>query len=215
MCHDIVIISAGKFAREAFCWSEHAIAAGQPWRMKGFLDDRAHALDGFNYPARVLGSVEDYQPAETDRFLCAIGDPKIKRLYSELILHRGGKFATLIHPSASLGRNIVIGDGVIVAPMAVLSSDLSLGRGSYVGPHTSCSHDNKIGSWCQISGGTSLGGAVTLEDGCFIGLNATIIPGITIGSGAFVGAGSVVLRNVKSNVKVFGNPAVPIGTVDP
>lgn len=214
MPHDIVIISAGKFAREVFCWAEHAIAAGQPWRMKGFLDDRAHALDGFDYPARVLGGVENYQPAETDLFLCAIGDPKIKRRYSELVLQRGGKFATLVHPTASLGRNIVLADGVIIAPMVVLSSDLSIGQGSYVGPHAGCSHDNKIGAWCQISGGTALGGMVTIGDSCFIGMHATVVPGITIGAGAFVGTGSVVLRNVKPNIKVFGNPAVSIGTVD-
>lgn len=214
MIHDIVIISAGKHAREVCCLAEHAIAAGQPWRLKGFLDDRPQALAGFNYPVPVLGSVEAYRPASSDLFLCAIGDPAQKRKYAEMILHKGGKLATLVHPTASVGRNVTLEDGVIIAPMAVLTADLKIGRGAYVGSHVTCSHDNTIGDWCHISGGCTLAGGVTLEDESFLGVHATLIPGVRIGRRALVGAGSVVIRHVNPGIKVVGNPAAPIGTVD-
>ena len=37
--------------------------------------------------------------------------------------------------------------------------------------------------------------------------------GISVGAWAFAGAGSVVVRDVPPRVKVFGNPAAPIGRV--
>jgi sugar O-acyltransferase (sialic acid O-acetyltransferase NeuD family) len=207
---DIVIISAGKFAREICSFVGHAIAAGRDWRIKGFLDSRSRQLDGFGRQAPILSSVEDYEPGENDLFLCAIGTPADRRRYSEMILRKGGRFATLIHPTAVLGDNVTLGRGVMIAPHAVLTSDMVLGDSVYIGPHTCCSHDSRIGDWCQISGHCCLGGGVTVEEACFFGMAAVVMPGVHIGKNAFVGVGSVVLRRVRAGTKVFGNPAVTI-----
>ena len=42
---DLIIISAGKFGRETYAWAAQAIAHGEPWQIKGFLDGRKNALD--------------------------------------------------------------------------------------------------------------------------------------------------------------------------
>jgi len=208
---DIVIISAGKFAREIFSFVCDAIAVGHDdWRIKGFLDSRSDQLDGFNRQASILSSVEAYEPCENDLFLCAIGLPPDRRRYSEIILRKGGRFATLIHPTAVLGCNITLGQGVMIAPHAVLTSDMVLGDSVYVGPHSCLSHDSQIGDWCQISGHCTFGGRVTIEEGCFFGMGAIVVPEVNVGKNAFVGVGSVVLRRVRAGTKVFGNPAVTI-----
>lgn len=207
--HDIVIISAGKFAREILNWTLDAIQAGQGWRVKGFLDDRPQALQGYNYDTPILGPAESYAPRESDRFLCAIGDPATRRKYSEAMLAKGGRFATLVHPSAGVGRNVELAPAVMIAPGAILTADLRVETGSYVGAQTVCSHDNVIGPWCQVSGSCGLGGGVVLEEQCFIGMGAMLIPGVRIGRGAHVGAGSVVLKSVRAGARVFGSPARP------
>ena len=210
MPKDIVIISAGKFAREISSFVGDAIAAGQDWRIKGFLDSRSNQLDGFNRQATIISSVEDYEPCENDLFLCAIGKPADRRTYTEIIQREGGRFATLVHPTAVVGDNITLGQGVMIAPHAVLTSDMRLGDSVYVGPLSCLSHDNVIGDWCQISGHCSLGGAVTIEEGCFFGIGAIVVPGVRIGRNAYVGIGSVVLKSVRAGVKVFGNPAITV-----
>lgn len=210
MPKDIVIISAGKFGREICSFVRHAIAAGQDWRIKGFVDSRSGQLDGFNHPVPILSSVEAYEPGENDLFLCAVGTPADRRRYTEAILRNGGHFATLIHPTAVLGDNVTLGQGVMIAPYAVLTSHMALGDSVYVGPHSCLSHDNRIGDWCQISGHCSLGGCVRVEEGCFFGIGAVVLPGVHVGKNAFVGAGSVVLKRVRAGTKVFGNPAIPI-----
>jgi hypothetical protein len=87
---DIVVISAGKFAREIYGFVKHAIAAGENWRIKGFLDSRSRQLEGFNYPVPILSNVEAYTPGENDLFLCAIGTPPKRRQYTEMIMRKGG-----------------------------------------------------------------------------------------------------------------------------
>jgi sugar O-acyltransferase (sialic acid O-acetyltransferase NeuD family) len=210
MPKDIVIISAGKFGREISSFVAQSIAAGRDWRLKGFLDSRSSLLDGFGRQIPILASVEAYEPEENDLFLCAIGTPADRRRYSEIIQRKGGRFATLTHPTAVLGDGVTLGEGVMIAPFVVLTSDMVLGDSVYVGPHTCCSHDNRIADWCQISGHCGIGGGVTLGEEVFVGSGAVIAPGVHIGKNAFVGTGSIVLRRVHDGAKVFGNPAIPI-----
>ena len=103
--------------------------------MKGFLDSRTGHLEGFGRYAPILASVESYEPAGNDLFLCAIGAPAERRRYSEIIVKKGGRFATIIHPTAVLGENITLGEGVMIAPYTVLTADMVLGDSVYVG-HT-------------------------------------------------------------------------------
>jgi UDP-2-acetamido-3-amino-2,3-dideoxy-glucuronate N-acetyltransferase len=52
-----------------------------------------------------------------------------------------------------------------------------------------------------------------VERGATIGAGAIILPGLTIGAFAMVGAGAVVIRDVKPQQIVAGNPAKPHGWV--
>jgi sugar O-acyltransferase (sialic acid O-acetyltransferase NeuD family) len=210
MTKEIVIISAGNFGREISSIVSDAIAAGKDWRIKGFLDSRKEILNGFNREIPILSSVEAYEPRETDLFLCAIGSPADRKQYSEIILNKGGRFATLVHPTAVIGANVTLGEGVMIAQLAVLTADMVLEDSVYAGPHSCLSHDTRIGKWSQISGHCAFGGGVTVEEGCFFGVGAILMPGAYVGKNAFVGIGSVVLKKVKPDTKVFGNPAVVV-----
>lgn len=45
-----------------------------------------------------------------------------------------------------------------------------------------------------------------------VGVNSTIIGDITVGNDVMIGAGTVVVKSVKNNEIVGGNPAKVIGT---
>jgi acetyltransferase-like isoleucine patch superfamily enzyme len=70
-----------------------------------------------------------------------------------------------------------------------------------------------LGDWCQIGSHCGINGCATVGDGSFLGSHACILPGVKVGPWAFIGAGSIVVRDVATRVKVFGNPASPIGKV--
>ena len=210
---DIIIISAGKFAREVYSWVQDAITAGRHWQFKGFLDDRIDVLDDFPCSKGIISSVESYHPECNDLFICAIGDPILRKYYVEGMLTKGGQFAQLIHPTVVIGANVRIGEGVIIAPYSVLTASLILGNYVNLGCSVICSHHNEIGDWSQISGHASLAGYVRLGKGVFVGSGAVLVPNAVVGDWSYVGAGSVVLRRVAPYTKVFGNPAQKIGTM--
>ena len=211
---NIVIIGAGYLAREVYGYVKHCSLQGHSWRLKGFLDDRPDVLAEFNYSSPILSGVEAYQPGDGDLFVCALGHPAHKEKYCRLIEAKDGKFATLIHPSAVVGDNVVIQEGALIGPLAVLTSDITIAKCGYIGPQCFVGHDNNIGPYSQLSGNVTLGGRVVIEDSVFVGLGATVLPGVKLGSKCHVGAGSVVLRSVRPRSKVFGNPAMVIGEVE-
>ena len=208
---NLVIIGGGEFGREVFTWASQAIAHGTPWRFKGFLDDRPDATAGFGDDLVVLSSLAAYAPAEDDVFLCAVGRPQARRAIWERMTAKGARFATLIHPTALVGRNVAIGEGTLICPFTQLSCDIVVGRMVTFGTFSNTGHDTVIGDYSQVSGSCEINGRAHLEEGVYLGSHATILPSARIGAYAYVGAGSVVLRRVKAGVKVFGNPAVPIG----
>jgi len=210
----ILIVSAGRFAREVYSWVLDCIRAGSPWEFGGFLDNRTDALIDFPCQVGVIGTVEDYQMREDDRLVCAIGEADVRKAYVEKLKAKGAQFASVVHPTAVIGQNVQIGEGVILAPYSVLTAAMKVGDFVVIGVFSCCSHHNQIGNWCQISGHCSLPGCVCLEEGVFVGCGVTFVPGVHVGAWSYVGAGSVVLRRVRPRSKVFGNPAVVIGTVD-
>jgi sugar O-acyltransferase (sialic acid O-acetyltransferase NeuD family) len=208
---NLIIIGAGQFGREVFTWAAQAMAAGSPLRFKGFLDQRTGALDGYDYKPGILGNVDTYEVQEGDVFVSAIGSPAARAQCCSQIEMKGGQFINIIHPLANIGLHVELGDGVVMAPFSSLTSDIKLGSHVTVGAFSNVGHDTVVGDWCQISSHCGVNGCGVLGDGVFLGSHACVLPGVKVGAWSFVGAGSIVIRDVAEGVKVFGNPAVPIG----
>ena len=115
-----------------------------------------------------------------------------------------------IHPDATVGFAVEIGDGSIVSPGARLTANIRIGRCALIHTAVVLSHDDRIGDYVTISPSATITGGVTIEDGASIGAGATILPGLTIGAGSTVGAGAVVTTNVEPGTTVAGVPARPL-----
>lgn len=207
----LVIIGAGGFGREAVAWAQQSVQVGRDWEFKGLIDDNLDAFKHRPSPGRLLGRIQDYQPAGDEVFVCAIGVPAIKRKVSELIAARGGKFTRLVHRTAVLGHEVDLAEGVILCPYVVVSANNRLGRGVGVNIHASVDHDANIGDWSQVNCHCDLTAAVEVGREVFMGSRVSVIPNVRIGEGAYIGAGSVVLRDVPPGWKVVGCPARRIG----
>jgi sugar O-acyltransferase (sialic acid O-acetyltransferase NeuD family) len=208
---NLIIIGAGQLGREVFTWAAQAMLAGSPLRFKGFLDHSKSALDGYNYKPGILGNVDSYEVQEGDVFVSAIGSPRARAQCCCQIEAKGGRFVNIIHPLANIGLHVELGDGIVMAPFASLSSDVKVGSHVSIGACSNVGHDAVVGDWCQISSHCGLNGCGVLGDGVFLGSHACILPGVKVGAWSFVGAGSTVVYEVAERIKVFGNPAVPIG----
>jgi sugar O-acyltransferase (sialic acid O-acetyltransferase NeuD family) len=207
----LVIVGAGGFGREVSGWALQTQAGQQEWVLGGFLDGNPHALDSYNYEWPILGDPMNYRPSTDEVLLCAIGDPRTKLAVCRRLEEAGGRFATLVHPSAVIGRNTIVGRGCIICPGAVLTADVRIGNHVIVNACASVGHDAVIGDGCTLSGHADVTGFVKLGRGVFLGTHAAVLPKTGVGDFAVVGAGSVVLRNVKPGATVMGVPAIQVG----
>lgn len=206
----LVIVGAGGFGREMYGAALGAVGYGTEFDVKGFLDARADALDGFaGYPP-VVGTPEGYEIGADDVFITALGDIAARRRCAELVERRGGKFVSIVHRTAFLGPNVTVGEGSFVAPNVVLTADVSVGRHACVFHNTSIGHDTALGDFSHVYAQCAIGGAVKVGEGAAVYPGARIVPRRSVGEGAVVGVGAVVLLNVPPRTTVFGNPAAPV-----
>jgi len=206
----LVIVGAGGFGREIANAAPDCLGYGTEFALKGFLDRNAAALDGFaGYPP-VLGAPEDYAIGAEDVFFVAMGNLDLRRRNVELLSARGGTFQRLVHKTASLGRNVVIGEGSYIAHHAVLTADTTVGCNVCVFHSSVIGHDCRIGDFSHVSSLVFLGGGVGVGEGVTVHPGVRIAPFKKLGDGATIGIGSVVLANVRPKATVFGIPALRV-----
>lgn len=207
----LLIAGAGDLGRETFQWARDIEkSTGNKWDLIGFLDDDLHALDKYNQSDRILGTVNDYEPQSGDELVVAVGDPAIKTDLHQRLLAKGAAFTTLIHPTVLLPDEYSIGKDVIIGPGSIVSIEVSIADCVIVNTLTVVGHDVVIESGCVISDYCDLMGHCHLEENVFLGSGVQILPSVRVGKNAKVGAGSVVIRRVKPDTTVFGNPAKTI-----
>lgn len=208
---NLIIVGAGGFGREVYCWATQSSSFENDWTIKGFIDDDEKLIGKNIHGIPVIESINEYEITEKDVFTCAIGDPLTKKRICENLLGKGGVFVNIIHPTVTTGRNIKIGSGVILCANVVLTCDLTIEDFVTINNTSNVGHDVFVGKWTTISPHCDVTGGATLGEGVFLGSNVTILPKATVGDYATVGAGSLVLKRVKPNTTVFGMPAKTIG----
>ncbi|KRB55966.1 sialic acid O-acetyltransferase [Flavobacterium sp. Root186] len=204
---NLIIIGARGYGREVCGLARQCSGYNTEYAIKGFLDDKLDALDGFeNYPS-IISSVENYEIQDNDVFVCALGSVQWKKHYVQIILSKGGQFINLIHPTVVFTSNVKLGNGIIVFMYSNISNDCILDDFVTIQGFVAIGHDSKIGKWCHINAYSFTGGYAILEEEVCLNTRSTVLPNIIVRKGATVGAASLVIKNVKENTTVFGVPA--------
>ena len=125
-----------------------------------------------------------------------------RRELFERLKNAGFRFATFIHPSAVVAKEVKLGEGAQVMAGAVVQPGTVLGRNTIVNTRASVDHHCVIGDHAHIAPGATLSGGVRIGEGSQIGTGASIVQGIRIGRDALVCAGAVVTCDVADGEKV-------------
>lgn len=220
---NLIIIGARGFGREVLQYVEdynHDIAKhacmfsninsvlDSQYTIKGFLDDNKSLEKEYNLKGyHILDSVYNYEIKPDDYFFCAIGDSSYKEKIYDYIKSKKGRFATIIHPTAVVGRNVVCGEGSIFCPHSTASCDIKIGKMVAINISSSIGHDASIGDFSTLSSHVDITGGVKLGSSVFIGSNASVLPKVKVGNKVIIGAMALVARDVPDNVTVVGVPA--------
>ena len=166
----------------------------------------------------VLGGLHETTNLNSDvQVVNGIASPKqiaVRKHIDQRLSLAADRYATLIHPTASVAESASVGIGTVVFPNVVLASNTKVGKQVLILPNSIVSHDSTIGSYSTIAGGVSISGNVSIGEVCYIGTNAGIRESLDVGRRSLVGLGSALITDVERGSVVAGNPARLIDTSD-
>ena len=208
---DLVILGAGGFARETAAAVRALNEVRPSFRLRGFLDDDPALHGTWRAGLPILGGLDLAATAYGDALLVAcVANPRgagVRECVVDKLGLPAERYATVAHPSASVGSGCPVGPGTVLLAHVALTADVTVGAHVAVMPHTVLTHDDVVEDYATIASGVRLGGSVHIGRTAYLGAGALIRETLRIGAGALVGMGSVVLRDVPPGEVWAGNPA--------
>ena len=135
-----------------------------------------------------------------------IGDHILRsEIYNKI--KRKFNFPNYVSNNSVIADGVKIGKASIILDGCVLNYNSHISENSIINTGSIIEHDVKIGNSCNISPGSIICGKTVIEENCLIGAGSIIQDGIHIKKNSLIGSGSNVVKNVKSNSLLFGNPA--------
>lgn len=206
MTDGLVVVGAGGMGRETI---DVARAAGR--EVVGVVDDGPSSADldrlarsGVAY----LGDLDGWlSSGSTTPWVVAVGDPTLRRRLTARLVRVAAPAPALVHPAATLGSDVLIGDGTIVCAGVRVSTHVRLGRHDHLLSNAVVGHEVVVGDHVSINPGAVVSGAVRIGADTMIGAGATVLQQLTVGARSVVGAGACVVHDVTDDVVVRGVPA--------
>lgn len=206
MTTPLLLVAGGGLARETLA----AIDDDDHYAVVGVLDDSPAMLGRDVGGVPVLGALDvalDHPDAQI--VVCAGKGAARAGIVGRLtdLGITAGRYATVVHPDATVGRGCAVGRGSVLLAGVVLTADVVLGTHVVVMPHVTLTHDDLVEDYATLAAGATLGGDVRVGRGSYIGMNASVREHVRIGSDSTVGMGAVVLEDVPAGQIWAGVPA--------
>jgi sugar O-acyltransferase (sialic acid O-acetyltransferase NeuD family) len=184
--------------------------ASPTWDVLGLLDDdpakhgtRVHGVEVIG-PS---GAVHAHPDALATACVASPDDPPRRLNLVERIALPLERYATLVHPCASVPESATLAPGCVLHAMTALTADVALGPHVAVMPAVVLTHDDVVEEGVTFGAGARVAGSVTIERGAYVGSGALVREGLRIGTAAVLGMGAIVTRDVPAGEVWAGVPA--------
>ena len=201
---NIVILGAGELGKETVWLIEDINRIRPSWLILGFLDDTKEKGDVCHgYP--VLGSMEDLDKVKEEIPVYAVialqngmDRNRIANKYDT-----STKWATIIHPTAVLAPDVIVGDGSIVFPQVTVSVSSILGAHNLLYINATVCNDCFFEECVSVMTGATISEHVKVGKESYISAGSTIYPKINIGRKVKIAVDATVENDIKDSVE-FG-----------
>jgi sugar O-acyltransferase (sialic acid O-acetyltransferase NeuD family) len=207
---ELVVVGAGGFGRETVEAVRTLNAVGARWRLAGYLDDDPARHGKVINGVPVLGGTEELGRMPDAFVVVCTGRPDNYVSRPRIVEALGlppERYATIIHPSASVSVTSRIGPGSVLLAQTVLTAAVTVGSHVAIMPHVTLTHDDVVDDFVTMASGACLGGNVHVGRCGYVGAGALVREQCSIGSCALVGMGAVVTRDIPPREVWAGVPA--------
>lgn len=149
--------------------------------------------------------ISEFDP-EKHSAIVAIGDPKIRQKVVESMPEETVYF-TFIHPTATVGKKVILGEGTIIGPYSIVTTDVVMGKHCILNLHNSVGHDCVLGDYFSAMPGAIVSGNVSAKNRIYMGSNSTIREGIFLNNDVVIGMNACVASNCQVEGIYVGIPA--------
>jgi sugar O-acyltransferase (sialic acid O-acetyltransferase NeuD family) len=206
----LLLIGAGGFARETMELVRAVNRVAHSWELVGVLDDDPRLQGTTIHGVTVLGPSEAAHDDDDALIVVSVASPSDPMRRLALVSRLGlppDRYATLIHPAATVPDSASIGPGSVLHAATVLTADVKIGAHVAVMPGVVLTHDDVVRDGATFGAGVRVAGGVVIGRGAYVGAGALIRERVEVGAGAVIGMGSVVTRSVPPGEVWLGVPA--------
>ena len=200
------IIGAGELGKQV---AEIAMSAGS-WSSIAFFDDQrkeGEQVEGHPVVGKTQDIIETLDKGDLDGVILGIGFHhfNVRKHWSKI--GQEWPWATLIGQGCIVAPSAQIGKGSILYPGTIIDRNVTVDSHNLLNLGCVIAHDCFLGPNNFLAPSVTLSGFVRMGSRNFVGSGSVISSRITLGDDNLIGAGSVVVRDVPSGVKAYGNPA--------
>jgi len=204
-----VIIGAGEFAEIAYEYfsdftDKEVVAFAVE---KEFIDKQ----NLFGLPVVPFEDIETLYPPEEYEVFVAITYTQLNRVRERLYKQtkkKGYRFATFIHPTVFLGRDVKIGENCFIFEHNNIQRKVRIGNNVVIWSKNHIGHRSVIKDNCYLASGIVISGYCEIGENCFLGVNCSLNDKIKIAKDTIIGNGAIVIKDIEEPGGVYvGNPA--------
>jgi acetyltransferase EpsM len=201
----LCLLGGGEHARVV----ADAATADSSWELAGYFSPTPASLEfpHLGTDMELLATIDGWR--ESWFHLAFLGTPggNVRRACLEYFSNTPLHWAIIKHPTAIISPSAIIGEGTYIGARSVVQPGARIGPHCVINTGTIVEHDAVLGVGVHLAPGSLTGGGTEIGNWSTVGLNASIRDHIRIGSDATVGMGAVVVKPVRDNQVVVGNPA--------
>jgi sugar O-acyltransferase (sialic acid O-acetyltransferase NeuD family) len=193
------------YSGHAYVVAETVLENG--FKIAGYADKEAVLKDPFDLTYLGFEKKDDFIGWQNEfSFVIGIGENNRRHAIANLIESKGKTIETVIHKTAHISKNAVIGSGSFINKNAAVNALVRVGKNVILNTGCIIEHECVLADAVHIAPGAVLAGNVSIGERTFVGANAVIKQGIVVGKDVVIGAGTVVITNIPDGKKVVGNP---------
>ncbi|MFW5886283.1 MAG: hypothetical protein ACOCUL_00865 [Bacteroidota bacterium] len=132
----------------------------------------------------------------------------VEELFDDKYTKIQKRLISIIHPTANIGQNVKIGKGCFIGPQTYIGQNSNISDHCFIHAQCYIARDSCLGKYNYLAPKVYIGAEVETQNSVYFGVGSLIKERLKIGKQAIIGMGAIIVNNINSKDKYFGEKAI-------